>query len=117
MAGPPANMTETPNPGRKAGMDALSEVLRVAHLTGGVFLHADFFAPWCITCRARALRTSSPAIDPSDPLSLCRRGRFSHPGRGRGWGGPHNRAGRGRSAAAQRPASYGKRPEPAAGGG
>ena len=25
-------------------MDALSDVLRVAHLTGGVFLHADFFA-------------------------------------------------------------------------
>lgn len=29
-------------------MDALSDVLRVAHLTGGVFLHAEFFAPWCI---------------------------------------------------------------------
>ena len=29
-------------------MDALSDVLRVAHLTGGVFLHADFTAPWCI---------------------------------------------------------------------
>ena len=25
-------------------MDALSDVLRVAHLTGGAFLHADFFA-------------------------------------------------------------------------
>ena len=32
-------------------MDALSDVLRVAHLTGGVFLHADFFAPWCIAAR------------------------------------------------------------------
>src|SRR5258705_4521436 len=51
MAGPPANMTETLNPGRKAGMDALSDVLRVAHLTGGVFLHADFFAPWCMSAR------------------------------------------------------------------
>jgi hypothetical protein len=29
-------------------MDALSDVLRVSHLTGGVFLHAEFFAPWCI---------------------------------------------------------------------
>jgi AraC-like DNA-binding protein len=29
-------------------MDALSDVLRVAHLTGGVFLHAKFFEPWCI---------------------------------------------------------------------
>jgi AraC-like DNA-binding protein len=32
-------------------MDALSDVLRVAQLTGGVFLHADFFAPWCIAAR------------------------------------------------------------------
>ena len=33
-------------------MDALSDVLRVAHLTGGVlFLHADFFEPWCIAAR------------------------------------------------------------------
>jgi AraC-like DNA-binding protein len=29
-------------------VDALSDVLRVAHLTGGVFLHAEFFAPWCV---------------------------------------------------------------------
>jgi AraC-like DNA-binding protein len=32
-------------------MDALSDVLRVAHLTGGVFLHAEFFAPWCIAAQ------------------------------------------------------------------
>lgn len=32
----------------KAPMDALSDVLRVSHLTGGVFLRADLFAPWCI---------------------------------------------------------------------
>jgi AraC-like DNA-binding protein len=32
-------------------MDALSDVLRVAQLTGGVFLHAEFFAPWCIAAR------------------------------------------------------------------
>jgi AraC-like DNA-binding protein len=32
-------------------MDALSDVLRVAHLTGGVFLEADFFAPWCVATR------------------------------------------------------------------
>ena len=29
-------------------MDALSDVLRVAHLTGGVFLRAEFSAPWCM---------------------------------------------------------------------
>ena len=32
-------------------MDALSDVLRAAHLTGGVFLHAEFFAPWCIAAQ------------------------------------------------------------------
>ena len=32
-------------------MDALSDVLRVSHLTGGVFLNAEFFAPWCIATR------------------------------------------------------------------
>src|SRR5258708_24324091 len=51
MTRPPGNMTGTPDPAREAGMDALSDVLRVAHLTGGVFLHAEFFAPWCIATR------------------------------------------------------------------
>ncbi len=32
-------------------MDALSEVLRVIRLTGGVFLDASFTAPWCIAAR------------------------------------------------------------------
>lgn len=30
-------------------MDALSDVLRVVRLQGGVFLHAEFTAPWCIS--------------------------------------------------------------------
>src|SRR5262245_55489286 len=51
MLGPPGDMTETPYFGKKGGMDALSDVLRVAHLTGGVFLHANFFEPWCIQAR------------------------------------------------------------------
>jgi hypothetical protein len=29
-------------------MDALSDVLRVVRLKGGVFLHAEFTTPWCI---------------------------------------------------------------------
>jgi len=41
-------MTETPDIKGEAAMDALSDVLRVVHLTGGVFLHAEFSAPWCI---------------------------------------------------------------------
>jgi hypothetical protein len=34
------------NAGRS--MDALSDVLRVVRLDGGVFLRAEFTAPWCI---------------------------------------------------------------------
>jgi hypothetical protein len=29
-------------------MDALSDLLRVVRLKGGVFLHAEFTTPWCI---------------------------------------------------------------------
>ncbi len=32
-------------------MDALSDVLRVARLSGGVFMRADFTAPWCVAAR------------------------------------------------------------------
>src|SRR4051794_6603883 len=48
MIAPPAEMTETPNCGGERRMDALSHVLRVAHLSGGVFLHCEFFEPWCV---------------------------------------------------------------------
>jgi AraC-like DNA-binding protein len=50
-------------------MDALSDVLRVAHLTGGVFLHADFFAPWCMSGRV-APEHCSPALGPTSHLIL-----------------------------------------------
>ena len=32
-------------------MDALSDVLRIMRLKGGVFLHASFFAPWCLSVK------------------------------------------------------------------
>lgn len=35
-------------------MDALSDVLRVVRLRGGVFLHAEFTDPWCILSRVKA---------------------------------------------------------------
>src|SRR5579871_5556661 len=35
-------------------MDALSDVLRVTQLTGGVFFNAEFGAPWCIAARMEA---------------------------------------------------------------
>ena len=69
MTGPPGDMTETPHPDMKAVMDALSDVLRVAHLTGGVFLHADFFAPWCMSARV-APEHCGPALGPTSHLIL-----------------------------------------------
>jgi AraC-like DNA-binding protein len=41
-------------------MDALSDVLRVVRLKGGVFLHAEFTAPWCVYSQ----------IEPKDLASL-----------------------------------------------
>jgi AraC-like DNA-binding protein len=50
-------------------MDALSDVLRVAQLTGGVFLHAEFFAPWCIAARV-APEHCAPLLGPASHLIL-----------------------------------------------
>ena len=50
-------------------MDALSDVLRVARLTGGVFLHADFFAPWCLSARV-APEHCAPNLGPASHLIL-----------------------------------------------
>jgi AraC-like DNA-binding protein len=69
MASPPGIMTETPDSGRKDGMDALSDVLRVAHLTGGVFLRAEFFAPWCISARVGP-EHCAPAVGPASHLMV-----------------------------------------------
>jgi AraC-like DNA-binding protein len=50
-------------------MDALSDVLRVARLTGGVFLNAEFFAPWCIAARL-APEHCGPTIGPASHLII-----------------------------------------------
>ena len=50
-------------------MDALSDVLRVAQLTGGVFLHAEFFAPWCITARLSP-EHCAPVLGPASDLII-----------------------------------------------
>jgi AraC-like DNA-binding protein len=50
-------------------MDALSDVLRVARLTGGVFLHAEFFAPWCIAARVSP-EHCAPAVGPASHLII-----------------------------------------------
>src|SRR6202521_2277515 len=62
-------MTKTPASDRKVGMDALSDVLRVAHLTGDVFLHADFFAPWCMAARVGP-EHCAPALGSASHLIL-----------------------------------------------
>src|SRR4029453_17735018 len=82
MIGPPGNMTGTPalvenvptfahkrRMRASAGkhMDALSDVLRVANLTGGVFLHAEFRAPWCIVARVTP-EHCAPALGPASHL-------------------------------------------------
>src|SRR6478752_5672909 len=69
MTGPPEDMTQTPASDREAGMDALSDVLRVAHLTGGVFLHAEFLAPWCMAARVGP-EHCAPALGPASHLIL-----------------------------------------------
>jgi AraC-like DNA-binding protein len=51
MTGSPNLLTETPPRARYAGMDALSDVLRVVGLTGGVFLEAEFTAPWAVMAK------------------------------------------------------------------
>jgi AraC-like DNA-binding protein len=50
-------------------MDALSDVLRVAHLTGGVFLHAEFSAPWCIAARVGP-EHCAPLLGPASHLII-----------------------------------------------
>jgi AraC-like DNA-binding protein len=50
-------------------MDALSDVLQVAQLTGGVFLHAEFSAPWCISARLGP-ENCAPALGAASDLIL-----------------------------------------------
>ncbi len=66
MIDTPGNLTETPDCGG-SGMDALSDVLRTAHLTGGVFLHAEFFAPWCMAARVGP-EHCAPLLGPASDL-------------------------------------------------
>jgi len=48
----PASLRETPELPIIAGMDALSDALRVLRLTGAVFLDAEFTAPWCVVSQS-----------------------------------------------------------------
>ncbi|HEU4652104.1 MAG TPA: AraC family transcriptional regulator [Croceibacterium sp.] len=48
-------------------MDLLSDVLRVARLSGGVFLRAQFSAPWCVASQM-APEMCAPFLKPADHL-------------------------------------------------
>ena len=50
-------------------MDALSDVLRVTRLTGGVFLHAEFTAPWCMIGQIGP-EHCTPVLPPASHLML-----------------------------------------------
>jgi AraC-like DNA-binding protein len=69
MIDAPEGMTEAPDPGRSKDMDALSDVLRVSHLTGGVFLHAEFFTPWCIAAQVGP-EHCAPVLGPASHLII-----------------------------------------------
>lgn len=69
MIGPPGEMTATPDLGGVRKMDALSDVLRMSHLTGGVFLHANFSAPWCIAAHI-PVEHCGPYLGPASHLII-----------------------------------------------
>lgn len=49
MTDPPDLLIIRPNrPGQAEMADPLSDVLRSVRLTGGIFLDAQFTAPWCV---------------------------------------------------------------------
>jgi AraC-like DNA-binding protein len=50
-------------------MDALSDLLRVIRLKGGVFLHAEFTAPWCIQSQPEPTECS-PLLSGADHMVL-----------------------------------------------
>jgi AraC family transcriptional regulator, alkane utilization regulator len=50
-------------------VDALSDVLRLVRLKGGVFLHAEFTAPWCIRTQL-APEDCGPLLDGVEHLVL-----------------------------------------------
>jgi len=51
-------------------MDALSDLLRVVRLSGGVFLDAEFTAPWCVAAQATAEECRRFNADPACMISF-----------------------------------------------
>ena len=91
-------------------MDALSDVLRVVHLTGGVFLHAEFSAPWCIASHITP-ELCQPVLGPVSQVILYHyviEGEFRLRVEGENTEPPYPKDRRSRDAAAQRSAFDGQ---------
>ena len=63
MAGPPDSLLWTP-PGAQQYVDAFSDVLRLIRLAGGVFLEAEFSAPWGINGKISADHCKPFLVEP-----------------------------------------------------
>jgi AraC-like DNA-binding protein len=51
MSEAPERLTDPPKLQRPWDMDAILDMLRAMRLTGGIFLDAEFTAPWCVTAK------------------------------------------------------------------
>lgn len=51
-------------------MDALSDLLRVIRLSGGVFLDAEFSAPWCIAARVGPEDCRAAMVEPAHLIAF-----------------------------------------------
>lgn len=51
-------------------MDALSDLLRVARLSGGVFLDGEFSAPWCVSAQVTLEECRLMKADPSSVVAF-----------------------------------------------
>jgi hypothetical protein len=69
MIGPPVCLIDRPDPNAEGEMDSLSEILRTARLTGGVFLHGEFSEPWCLSSELKASYCRA-FLGPADQMVL-----------------------------------------------
>src|SRR5678815_5122626 len=66
MTVPPKGLTVPPKPAESPPMDALSDMLRVVGLTGGVFLDASFTAPWSVAGKVSPELCAAFMVEPRE---------------------------------------------------
>src|SRR5262245_45265935 len=69
MTAPPEKLIIPPD-SLRTDMDALSDLLRVVRLTGGVFLEAEFSAPWSVTSHVDAADCQALLADPARVIAF-----------------------------------------------